>query len=67
MDLLNHIGFTYKKTTEAPCEAKAEAQEDFIQMKKIRLDTKKEGDIYYYADSAHPTHNGRSAYAWISM
>lgn len=65
VDLLNRIGFTYKKTTELPCEANAEAQEDFVQMINTRLDAKKEGDIYYYADDTHPTHNTRSIYVWI--
>ena len=44
--LLNRIGFSYKKTTEVPCEANAEVQEDFVQMIKTRFDAKKEGDIY---------------------
>lgn len=39
--LLNRIGFTYKKTTEVPCEANAEVQEDFVQMIKTCFDAKK--------------------------
>ena len=65
MDLLNRIGFTYKKTTEVPCEANAEEQRAFVQMIKERFSCKKEGDIYYYADGTHPTHNTRSTYTWI--
>ena len=34
-------------------------------MIKARLDAKKEGEIYYYADGMHPTHNVRSTYVWI--
>lgn len=65
VDLLNRIGFTYKKTTEVPCEANAEDQKAFVQMIKERFIAKKESDIYYYADGTHPTHNTRSTYAWI--
>ena len=61
VDLLNRIGFTYRKTTEVPCEADAEGQKAFVQ----NFGCKKEGDIYYYADGTHPTHNTRSTYAWI--
>jgi len=76
VDLLNlQIGFTYKKTTEVPCEANAEDQKAFVQMIKERFIAKKESDIYYYADGTHPTHNTRSTYAsrsgranvWISL
>ena len=31
VDLLNRIGFTYKKTTEVPCEADAQKQEEFVE------------------------------------
>ncbi len=31
VDLLNCIGFAYKRTTEAPCEADASRQEEFMQ------------------------------------
>ena len=34
-------------------------------MIKERFRTKKESDIYYYADSTHPTYKARSTYAWI--
>ena len=30
VDLLNRIGFAYKKTTEVPCEADASKQEEFM-------------------------------------
>ena len=62
---LNRIGFTYKKTTEVPCETDAEEQGAFVQMIKEHFSCKKEGNIYYYADGTHPTHNTRFTYAWI--
>lgn len=31
VDLLNRLGFTYKKTTEVPCEANASAQSEFME------------------------------------
>jgi transposase len=65
VDLLNRIGFTYKKTREVPCEADVAKQEIFaVEMGKIfeQLDDK---TVVYYADGVHPTHNSRSTYAWI--
>ena len=62
---LNRIGFTYKKTTEVPCETDAEEQGAFVQMIKEHFSCKKEGNIYYYADGTHPTHNTCSTYTWI--
>lgn len=35
VDLLNRIGFTYKKTTEVPCEADACKQAEFLRKKVI--------------------------------
>jgi transposase len=41
VDLLNRIGFTYKKTGEVPCECNIEAQQQFVsemsEILKIRL------------------------------
>ena len=65
VDLLNRIGFTYKKTTEVPCEADASRQEEFMQELSSLLKEKDETTVVYYADGVHPTHNSRSTYAWI--
>lgn len=65
VDLLNRIGFTYKKTTEVPCEADACRQEAFAEELSKVLSDKPEGSVVYYADGVHPTHNSRSTYAWI--
>ena len=64
VDLLNRIGFTYKKTTEVPCEANADAQSEFMEELAKTLKEKDSEAVVYYADGVHPTHNSRSTYAW---
>lgn len=65
VDLLNRIGFTYKKTREVPCEADAGKQSEFMNELSEILKAKDESVVVYYADGVHPTHNSRSTYAWI--
>ncbi len=65
VDLLNRIGFTYKKTTEVPCDADASKQEEFVRDLAETLSQMDEDAVVYYADGVHPTHNSRSTYAWI--
>ena len=65
VSLLNRIGFTYKKTTEVPCEADYEEQLRFAEELAGILAAKDEKAVVYYADGVHPTHNSRSTYAWI--
>lgn len=65
VDLLNRIGFAYKKTTEVPCEADSSRQEAFVNELTETLSQMEEGSVVYYADGVHPTHNSRSTYAWI--
>lgn len=65
VDLLNRIGFTYKKTTEVPCEANTSLQEAFVDELTETLARMEKGSVVYYADGVHPTHNSRSTYAWI--
>ena len=64
-DLLNRIGFSYKKTTEVPCEADLLKQKLFAEALSKILQEKEEGDVVYFADGVHPTYNSRSTYAWI--
>lgn len=66
-DLLHRIGYSYKLTTEVPCEAKAEMQEQFLQETlPALLDEEEKGEtIIYYIDGVHPTHNSRSTFAWV--
>jgi transposase len=65
VDLLNRIGFTYKKTKEVPCESSSEKQENFVSELSEIIANMDETSIIYYADGVHPTHNSRSTYAWI--
>ena len=65
VDLLNRIGFTYKKTTEVPCEADAAAQSAFAEELSALLKEKDGTPVVYYADGVHPTYNSRSTYDWI--
>ena len=65
VDLLNRIGFTYKKTSEVPCEADASKQAAFVGELSEILSGMPEDAVVYYADGVHPTHNSRSTYAWI--
>ena len=65
VDLLNRIGFTYKKTSEVPCEADSSRQEAFAEELSDLLSKIPDDAVVYYADGVHPTHNSRSTYAWI--
>ena len=65
VDLLNSIGFTYKKTTEVPCEADAQKQEEFVEELSKTLRDMDSSAVVYYADGVHSTHNSRSTYAWV--
>ena len=65
VDLLNRIGFTYKKTKEVPCERKIEKELAFVKEASEIFENLDEKAVVYYADGVHPTHNSRSTYAWI--
>lgn len=65
-DLLNRLGFSYKKTTCVPCEADFQKQVDFLQKLDGLLQESAGGEsVVYFADGVHPTHNTRSTHAWI--
>jgi transposase len=65
VDLLNRIGFTYKKTKEVPCECDAQKQVAFVEELAGIIDNMDESSVIYYADGVHPTYNSRSTCAWI--
>lgn len=65
VDLLNRIGFTYKKTTKVPCETDAFLQEAFVTELTETLAQMEEDSVVCYADGVHPTHNSHSTYVWI--
>lgn len=65
VDLLNRIGFTYKKITEVSCKADAVFQEKFVQ-ELVNIFSMGDKNVFvYYADSVYPMHNSHSVYAWI--
>lgn len=47
VDLLNRIGFTYKKTKEVPCEAEADKQQQFAQELSVILQQKDTSSVVY--------------------
>jgi hypothetical protein len=65
VDMLNRIGFTYKKTKKIPCESSIEKQETFVSELSEIIADMDETSVIYYADGVHPTHNSHSTYAWI--
>ena len=50
-----------------PCEADPLKQKLFAEALSKILQKKEEGDVVYFADGVHPTHNSRSTYAWIEI
>ena len=67
VDLLNRIGFTYKKTTEVPCEADAGSQTAFADKLTDLFAALPADAVVYYADGVHPTHNSRSTYEILQI
>jgi transposase len=65
VDLLNRIGFTYKKTKEVPCECDVEKQQSFMKELSEVFAGMDDRTVIYYAGGVHPAHNSRSTYAWI--
>jgi transposase len=64
-DLLERLGFTYKKTKLIPGKADAEKQEAFlVQMKALKAKMA-ENDELCYLDGVHPQHNSKPANGWI--
>lgn len=63
VDLLNRIGFSYKKTKEVPCESDIDKQVSFMEELSKLFEGLDEKTVVYYADGVHPTHNSRSTYA----
>jgi hypothetical protein len=66
VDLLNRIGYTYKKTKEVSCECNVEKQRAFMkELPEVFAGMDDRTVIYYAGGVHHPTHNLRSTYAWI--
>lgn len=63
--ILAKLGFVYKKTSEVPCRADVDEQALFLAELEPFLKETPENEVVYFVDAVHPTHNTRSAYAWI--
>ncbi len=64
VDLLNRIGFTYKKTIEVPHEVGASRQEEFVCELAETFSQMDPQSWSIMPTAYHPTHNSRSTYAW---
>ncbi len=66
IDLLHRLDYTYKQTTQVPCEANQENQGLFLsQTLPPMLSQAANGAAeVYFIDGVHPTHNTRSTFVW---
>jgi len=64
-NLLQRLGFVYKKPKHLPSKANREAQEKFIAEYEELKSGKKAEDKIYFMDGCHPMHNSQLAYGWI--
>ena len=65
VDLLNRLGFTYKKPKLVPSKANNEAQEVFVKKLNALNDGLKKDELLLFGDAVHPQHNTKIAYGWI--
>ena len=63
-NLLNSIGYVYKKTKTIPGKANPELQQEFIEKYEELVENKGNNPIYFL-DATHPQHNVENGYAWI--
>lgn len=64
-DLLNRLGFVYKKPKAVPGKADVVAQKNFIKKYHRIKRSKGKNDAIYFMDGSHPQHNTKTAYGWI--
>jgi transposase len=64
-DLLDRLGFVYKKPKHVPGKLDPEKQKAFVEEYEKLLETKGENDPIYFIDATHPQHNSIPAYGWI--
>jgi len=64
-DLLDRLGFVYKKPKHVPGKLDPVAQKAFVAEYEKLLETKGENDPVYFVDAVHPQHNSIPAYGWI--
>ena len=64
-DLLNRIGFVYKKTKQIPMKVDEVAQTAFIVQFQQMQAAKDEAEVHYFIDAVHPSLNSETGYGWI--
>ena len=64
-DLLDRLGFVYKKPKHVPGKLDPEKQKAFVAEYEKLLETKGKNDPVYFVDATHPQHNSIPAYGWI--
>lgn len=60
--LLQRLGFVYKKPSLVPGKANRQAQEEFVKKLESLKDSE---EPLYFADGVHPQHNTYANYGWI--
>lgn len=63
--LLQRMGFVYKKPKHVPGKADRQAQEAFVAQYEDLKEHKRPEDPIYFMDAVHPQHNSVPAYGWI--
>lgn len=61
-NLLQKMGFVYKKPQLIPGKADAKKQKKFVSYYE---NLKKEVDVIYFIDGVHPQHNTKASYGWF--
>ena len=64
-DLLDRLGFVYKKPKHVPGKLDPEKQKAFVAEYEKLLETKGKNDPVYFVDATHPQHNSIPTYGWI--
>jgi hypothetical protein len=64
-ELLQRLGYVYKKPKWVPGKADSEAQEAFLKAYPDLKRNKVEQDPIYFIDTTHPHHNPVVGYGWI--
>ena len=64
-ELLDRLGFVYKKPKHVPGKLDPNKQEAFLEEYRKLRKTKGKNDPVYFADACHPQYNSIPAYGWI--
>lgn len=64
-DILQRLGYVYKKAKHIPGKADGKQQQEWIEKYGQIKASKKAEDVIYFMDGCHPLHNSVEAYGWI--